>query len=262
MKTLDEIRFSQEELLYLLRALNLPDLVGMGERPWGHIPQENALLVMETVGRGLVARGLAKFGIGQMDIESDIARLLSDCAYPRQMLALTYHTDNGAIQRNFLRGKDYNVEHSLPYPWVHHFKMKPKSDMGLELVQSLTKGAPNGATSAVYPVPQDKLDETRQLATDDADAAARSLLDLGLDASHAKSFAAALGVPKTKILLQAVYDFGKTVRQNFYSILADDVSCWLVNAGQPANQTVQVMQVNRKKLNEIILATFQPFTKK
>jgi len=259
MSTLNEIRFSQEELLYLLRALNLPDLVGMGERPWGHIPQENALLVMETVGRGLVARGIAKFGISQMDISSDIARLLSNCAYPRQMLALTYHLGNGATQRNFLRGREYDVEHALPYPWVHQFQVKTKSDMGFGIVQSLTKDTPSGETSKAYSVPQDQLDKARQRATDDVEAAARLLLDLGLGDSHAKGFAAVLGAPETKVILQAVYDFGKTIRQNFYSILADKVSCWLVNARQPDSHLVEVMQVDRAKLDQIIFSTFQPF---
>ena len=258
MKNLDEITFSQEELIYLLRSLNLPDLPGMGDHPWGHIPEENALLVMETVGRGLVARRIAQFGTAQMEIDADIARLLSECAYPRQMTVLIYNQGETAIHRSFFRGAKYDVEHFLPSPWLHQFKVKPKSDMGLSLIQSLIKDAPNGETGNVISVQQSRLDEIRQLAADDIAGASQQLLELGLTSAFAEKLANVFGAPKIKILLQAVYDLGKNIQQNVFSILADEVSCWLVIAGQPGSSTIQVMQVNRKKLHEIILATFQP----
>ena len=258
MQKFDEITFSQEELIYLLRALNLPDLVGMGDRPWGHIPQENALLVMETVGRGLVARRIAQFGTAQMEIDADIAILLNECAYPLQMTVLIYNQGETAIHQNFFRGREYDVEHSLPFPWLHQFKVKPKSDLGLDLIQSLVKDVSNGETGNVISVQQSRLDEIRQLAADDIAGASKQLLELGLTSAFAEKLANVLGSPKVKILVQAVYDLGKNIQQNVYSILADEVSCWLVIAGQPGSLTVQVMQVNRRKLNEIILATFQP----
>lgn len=257
-----EIFFSQEELLYLLRALNLPDLPGMGMQPWGHIPQEQVLLVMETAGRGLVARGIARFGNMQMEIDDDTATLLDACAYPRQMLTLTYDHNGTAIHQNFFRGKQFDIAHTLPYPWVHFFevKKKKKTDMGLGLLQSLVENVPdNEKTSAVFLLQQSLLDEIRNLTVHDSASAIQQLIGAGLTEPLAQKFTNTLRAPKVKILLQAVYDFGEKVRQNVFSILADDDSCWLVSAGEPGNETVQVIQVDRKKLNEIIHATFASF---
>lgn len=261
MKKIDEITFSQEELIYMLRALNLPDLAGMGDYPWGHIPQEQALLVMETVGRGLVARRIACLAPTQMEIDSDVARLLSYCAYPRQMTVLIHDQDKSAIHRYYFRGRNYDVEHTLPNQWIHHFRIIKKSDLGLGLTQSLIKDFPTSENSTVFPIQQVSLDGARRLAINDYSSAVILLNELGLTHPLDEKLAAVLNKPKTKIFLQTVYDFGKKIQQNVISVLADDTSCWVVITGKPADPIVQVMQVDSKKLNQIILAAFQPTTR-
>jgi hypothetical protein len=261
MKIEDEIEYSQEELLYLLRTLNLPDMPGMGDQPWGHIPQENALLVMETVGRSLVARQTIRFEQTQMVVNDKTAKFLKACVYPEQMLALTYNQDGNTINQNFFRGPEFDVEHTQPYPWVHHFKVMPKSDMGFGLIQSILSDAPNGESSPVFQVDQARLDQIRQMANHDVMLASQHLAEAGLAAPLSEKLAHALASPQIKLLLIAVYDLGEDVQQNMFSIFADDQSCWLIGAGQPGSPMAQIMQLGHKKQHEIIQATFLPFQK-
>lgn len=256
-----EFFFSQEELLYLLRALNLPDLAGMGDHPWGHIQQEDVLLVMETVGRGLVARQTIHFGETQMRVNDEIATLLKVCAYPTQMIACTYSQGEKTVYHNFFRSREFDVEHTQPYPWVHHFKGVPKSDMGFGLMQSILRDAPDGESSPVFQLDQAQLDQIRQTATEQVLLAGQQLAKAGLAAPLSKKLARALAAPQIKLRLIAVYDLNDKTQQNMFSIFADDQSCWLIGAGQPGSPVAQVMQVNRKNQREILEATFQPFRK-
>lgn len=252
-----EIQFSQEELLYLLRSLNLPDIPGMGERPWGHIPQEQALLVMETAGRGLVARGIVRFGKTQIEVDNAVAQLLRTMAYPVQMTVLTYSLNAQAIPHNFFRGKTFDVEHTLPYPWVHRLHMTPKSDMGESFVQGLLKDVPGSGESPAFSVPQQVLTAIRQDALETSQAS-DTLVEAGLPESMALSLIEVLTAPTSKVLVQAVYQLTE-IEQNMFSILANQDSCWVISAGKPGSPMTQVMQVGPQRLTAIVNNAFQPF---
>lgn len=256
-----QFRLSQEEVLYLLRSLGLPDLPGMGAQPWGHIPQDSALLVMETAGRGLVARGLVQVGEAQIFIDEALNQVLTASAYPLQMVVLTYSQDSAAVNRNYYRGKDYDIEHHLPYPWIHDFKTLSISDMGLGLVQKLVKEAKTGQASPVFLIHQAKLDEIRQAAASDVEFAAGHLTESGLPEALAGRFASALTAPQVKLLVQAVYQVREEVLQNVFTILSEASSSWLVSAGKAGDEQVQVMALDRPRLKKVIQTAFQPFQK-
>lgn len=195
-----------------------------------------------------------------MEIDKDISVLIRACTHPNKMLNLTYDQNGKTIHQNFFRGNGFDVEHAISYPWIHHFKVMPKSDLGLALVKSLLRDVTVGETSSVVSVQQNLLNEIRKLAVENAAAARQELLKIGLVAPLAEKFANALGAPKIKILLQAVYNLEEDVQQIVISLLADDAACWVISAGHPGSEIAQVMQVSPKKLNTIVLTTFQPFT--
>ncbi len=253
------ILFSQEELLYLLRTLSLPDLPGMGEKPWGHIPQEQALLVMETVGRGLVAREVIKFGDSSMIVDENISRLLKTCAGPRQMLVMNYRVGNEVKSYNFFRGEAFDVEHDLPYPWVHRFQTIATSDMGQALLQSLLKNAPDCSDSAVFEIAQTDLNEIQQNAANDLTQAAQLLQLKGLPDDEAGHLAHAFTSPTLKILVMAFWQMNPEAQGSVFSVLADNQSAWLIRTDNPGDAMTQVAQVNKNKLQELMMSLFQKF---
>ncbi len=255
----NSVLFSQEELLYLLRTLHLPDLPGMGDRPWGHIPQEQVLLVMETVGRGLVARQSIEFGDFGMKVKDDIISILKTCAGPHQMMVMSYSQGDETKSRNFFRGDAFDIEHDLPHPWVHRFQITDRSDMGLSLLQSLVKNASDGQSSAVFEISQTELDEIRQEAASNPQKAALALQSKGLTASEAGRLVDAFARPTLKVLAMAFWQLNPEAQGAVFSLLADNESTWLVRVGSPGEPIAQVMQVSRQKLHEFILPIFQSF---
>jgi hypothetical protein len=253
------VLFSQEELLYLLRTLNLPDMPGMGDKPWGHIPQEQVLLVMETVGSGLLARQVIQFGGYEMKVEEDIMSLLAACASPQQMLLLNYSQGNETIAHNFFRGQAFDIEHDLPHPWVHRFQQTEKSDMGLALLQSLTENTPDGQNSDVFEINQAELDEIRQVAAGDPEKAAQALQSKGLPADEAGRLSRVFAAPTLKMLVMAFQQINPEPQGSVFSLLADAESTWLVSAGKPGDPIAQVRQVGRQELQNILVKTFESF---
>lgn len=253
------ILFSQEELIYLLRTLSLPDLPGMGEKPWGHIPQEQALLVMETVGRGLVARQVIEFGEASMKVDEYISRLLQTCAGPRQMLVINYRLRNETVSRNFFRGQEFDVENDLPYPWVHRFEIVEKSDMGRALLQSLLKDAPDCSDSAVFEIAQADLNEVQQNAANDPDQAAQILQSKGLPGNEAGRLARAFASPTLKIMVMAFWQMNPEAQGIVFSLLANHESTWLIKTDNAGEAVTQVMTIGKSKLQEFIQAELEKF---
>lgn len=251
--------FSQEELIYLLRTLSLPDLPGMGEKPWGHIPQDQALLVMETVGRGLVARQAIAFGEASMKVDENISHLLKTCAGPWQMLVLNYRLGNEAKSHNFFRGETFDVEHDLPHPWVHRFDIIEKSDMGQALLQSLLENAPDCPDSAAFEIAQTDLNEVQQNAGNDPIQAAAILQSKGMPNAEAGRLASAFASPALKILVMAFWQMNPEAQGSVFSLLANHESTWLIKTGNAEDMITQVMQVSKSKLREFILAELQKF---
>lgn len=255
------LQFSQEELLYLLRSLGLPDLPGMGENPWGHIPNDQAVMVLETAGRGLVAREIVKVRGAQVIVDKRVVQVLSVSAYPQQMVILTYNRSGPAENHNFYRGKDYDIEHSLPYPWIHEFRTIPVSDMGFGIIRKLvTKSKIFGATRSCI-VQQAKLNEIRNISVQSVDLAAKRLEENGLPVAEAQQLARVLATPSLKLLVQAVYQLSGDIRQSMFSILSDVDSNWLIGADKPGGQLVQIMALDGAVFEKIISAAYQPFSK-
>lgn len=253
------ILFSQEELIYLLRSLSLPDLPGMGEKPWGHIPQEQALLVMETVGRGLVARQVIEFGEASMKVDEYISHLLQTCAGPRQMLVINYRLGNETKSRNFFRGETFDVEHDLPHPWVHRFASMEKSDMGRAMLQSLLKDAPDCSDSAAFEIAQADLNEVQQNAAHDPVKATEFLQAKGLPNTEAGRLARAFASPALKLLVMAFWQMNPEAQGSVFSLLANHESTWLVKTDNAGQAVTQVMTIGKSKLQEFIQAELEKF---
>jgi len=134
------IVFGQEELLYLLRTLGLPDLPGMGEKPWGEITRETSVLVLDAVGRSLFARGIVSFdGKGEIVIEKTVHAILTASVYARQIVLLTYAgQDDQVHQINYYRVPEFDVCQRVIMPWLYQFELQMRTDLGQQDVQGWT----------------------------------------------------------------------------------------------------------------------------
>lgn len=253
------ILLSQEELIYLLRTLGLPDLPGMGENPWGHIPQEQALLVMETVGRGLVARQMTEFGETSMKVDESIRHLLQACAAPRQMTVINYRLGEETQSHNFFRGEAFDVEHDLLHPWVHRFGIVEKSDMGRALLQSVLNNAPDCSDSAAFEIAQGDLNEVQQIAANAPLQAAEFLQTKGLPHTEAGHLARAFASPMLKILVMAFWQMNPEAQGIVFSVIANHESTWLIKTDKSGESVAQTREVSKIQLKEFVLAEWGKF---
>lgn len=118
------IRLAQEELVYLLRALKLPSLPGLGASPLGALDTDHQALALAVADRTLQARGVVTHVFEQQRrLDPIVAGLLQACSQARYLLSFaTRHTAPAgvaAILTGFSEG--LAVEQSLVAPGIHEF---------------------------------------------------------------------------------------------------------------------------------------------
>ncbi|HMR67916.1 MAG TPA: hypothetical protein PKE64_28225 [Anaerolineae bacterium] len=81
---------SRDEVLAILRLVNLSDIPGLGEEPIPGLSPEQQALSLIVAERGLRARGLAVIDAeGRLRLHSDVLRMLGVCAAPSLSLYVT-----------------------------------------------------------------------------------------------------------------------------------------------------------------------------
>lgn len=255
------IRFSQEELLFLLRRQNLPDLPGMGDHPWGEITEDSATRIMETTGRSLLARGAISIFQDGISIDKPVHAILAACAYPEQMVILNSIISDQSYQVSFSRVTEFDVIHTLPYPWIHQFEVFPMhgSDMGLNQVEEWLEPVSYGQISPEIIIEQNKLKEIYTLVSTDSAAAQTLLVENGLPAEVSKRFTGALKNLNVKIFVQCVYQLEPVISQNVFTIVSDANSCWLIFNEQIDSAFVKIIEADRSRLDTTIQLAYKPF---
>src|SRR5229473_4597063 len=81
------LRFAQEELVYLLRALSIGTLHGMDSRLLGDLDMDHQALALAVADRTLRARGSVRWDSQEeRHVDPIVAGTLRDCAQPRYSL--------------------------------------------------------------------------------------------------------------------------------------------------------------------------------
>ena len=125
-------RLTQPKLLFMLRLLELPDLPGVGEKPWGDTDLGTARQQFHEAGLALQTRGLVWLDENHKPVtDPNSTQLLSASAYPSQMTALAYKHYQGPVTRIYYYRRDkLDVRHTLLLEHIHEFQALPCSDMG------------------------------------------------------------------------------------------------------------------------------------
>lgn len=191
------LRFANEEVIYLLRSLNIPDFPGIALDPLKALNDEQKSLLMMEADHTLRARGLVHWrGETQREIAPLIRKMFQDCAQPRYTLFVDMrdaHTP--ARQWLYIIGSEMYVEQCEPEPQVQQYLVIPSQEEFSQRLQRLVIPQQEEQSDAdTLPPGQISLDRWREaLRVDSEDeAGASTLLTGSLPAQTAEALAASL----------------------------------------------------------------------
>lgn len=156
-------RFANEEMIYLLRSLNIADFPGMTPEPLKQLSDEEKLLLMATVDHTLRARGLVLWdGETTRQIDPLVITLLLECAHPDFTLFVDLlDTTTGAARLLYIFGSEAIVEQCEVEPQVQQYLRLPSHEAALQRLQALLLPERNEAlegTAATLPIGQLSMD--------------------------------------------------------------------------------------------------------
>lgn len=117
------VRLAREELVYILRALQINTIPGLGSHPLGSLTNEQRAAVMDMADRTLRARGLVVWqDAGARELNASISGLIRAFAQPRYTFALTVRQGEQMLPQTIIAFTSVvAVEMSLAEPGVHQF---------------------------------------------------------------------------------------------------------------------------------------------
>jgi hypothetical protein len=192
------LRFAQEELVYLLRALSIATLPGMDSKPLGDLDADHQALALAVADRTLRARGSVKWDSQEeRHVDPIVAGTLRDCAQPRYSLLIDIvRTDRVDLRYLYAFTRHAAIEHCIPKPGIHQFvvvaapnEVTAHINTMLAIDETLQSSGEAGRIS------QQRLEAARAGASTDVEEAAR-LLASELAGEAANGLAAALNAPQ------------------------------------------------------------------
>jgi len=117
------LRFAIEELVYLLRALQIGEFPGLEEQPLGKLDADHQALALAVADRTLRARHIVRWeGQENRAVDPIAAGLLRDAAHPRYtLLADVAIAGTSSIRYLFTFSEYAAIEHWQPEPGIHQF---------------------------------------------------------------------------------------------------------------------------------------------
>jgi hypothetical protein len=258
------IIFGQEELLYLLRSLGLPDLPGMGDRPWGEIKQETAIFILDAVGRSLFARGVVSFDShGEITVDRVVIAMLTASAYAKQSVLLTYQgKDGGTLQYVYYRVPEFDVRQHLIFDWVYGFELQTNTDLGRQSVEEWIAPIDTQFSTGVIQVASETFDRAREAATTGGASLSIPILEAaGIEKNITQELSAALAEPILSLRFQSVNAESNPVRRNVFSILAGGNTCWLLTSDATIG-TLSFKAIGSSELHRIVTTAYLSFEEK
>ena len=189
-------RFANEEMIYLLRSLQITAFPGMAPEPLKRLPDTEKSLLMMEADHTLRARGLVHWrGETKREIDPLITKLLLDCAQPTYMLFVDLlDAFTGTANLLYIFSPEATVEQSEPEPQVQQYLVIPSREDFARRLRTLLLPQQAEASSEKLPEGQVNLalwQEASKMARAN-EAAAGSLLARNLPGSTAKALAHAL----------------------------------------------------------------------
>lgn len=261
LKSAGQFQLTQAELLFALRSINLPDIPGVGEKPWGEMELDEARGQFREAGLKLKSRGWVWLDekTGQPSMEKSLQDVLGACAYPKQMMALVHRVSPSApVEDYFYRWDDLIVHHTLPQPLQHNFQVSPDSDMGYRLFENLFTSFSWDFESPVGEIPQTAYDQAVQLAFTDSDQAHQVLREAGLSVALGEQFLKGVSDHQVQVHAQWVYEFHPITRQNIIIFFANKQACWMAEK-VIEKKVIRIKAINSSSLRHLTQSVFNAF---
>ncbi len=118
------LRLGAEEVVFLLKALNIKTLPGLGDDPTNGLSEDQINRAIAAGFNSLRARGWVKEAVGDkpMSIESAIIAAFVVCASAPNVLFVSRQPADGPAQVLYVHlGEHMTVSHSIIQPGVHQF---------------------------------------------------------------------------------------------------------------------------------------------
>lgn len=189
------LRFSDEEMMYLLRALHVGDFPGLEADALNKTVDEQTSLVLDAADHSLQARGFVQWQSATERIILPLVRkVLLDCAQPRYTLFLEKLSVGSATTKAlFIFGAEVIVEQSEPEPHVQQYLIIATHEDLTQRLQTLI-AEENAHPTTILPGGRLPLDLWKEVvkAAPENEAAAGNLLARSLPRQTASALAAAV----------------------------------------------------------------------
>lgn len=132
-------RFANEEIIYLLRSLQISNFPGIIPEPFKRLPDAEKSLLMTEADHTLRARGLVHWrGETQREVDPLITKLLRDCAQPASTLFVDLLDANaGAKKYLYIFTSEATVEQCEPEPQIQQYLVIPEREALLQRLLTL-----------------------------------------------------------------------------------------------------------------------------
>lgn len=188
------VRFAQEELVYLLRALKIDTLPGLEANPLVNLDHDHQALALAVADRTLRARGSISWQNSEhRQVDAIVAGILHDCACPEYtVLVDTIGTDGLNLRALYTFGGRAIIEHVIPEPGIHQFMVfSSLRDVLTQLHGLIVVEGKEKARSIVSYLSQEQLARAHEVAPNSPDKAMLILTDT-LPAEIAQDLASVL----------------------------------------------------------------------
>ncbi len=135
------LRFGQEELIYLLRALRLESVGDVTRNSLGSLDDDHKALALAVADRSLRARGVIHWtSAAERDVEATAADVLRACSQPQYTLVVDMRDEQPAtVWVRYAFAAQRVIEQSEPEPGVYQFIASGDRNDLLNRISTITR---------------------------------------------------------------------------------------------------------------------------
>ncbi|MEM8535615.1 MAG: hypothetical protein AAGF95_32590, partial [Chloroflexota bacterium] len=157
------------------------------------------------------------------------------------------HTDSTVVYRPLLAG-------------MHQFRSSTDGDMGADAVREWLAEVPQASPSGpVVTLPRTTITEIKKLPPEQSDIAVTQLVTAGMPPLHAPQLVQTMLNATLTVTFQLLYRVQPDPPQQMVTVLADDATCWILQAPHAQAPHVSVQCVTPAEVQQMVETTFARF---
>lgn len=251
---------SQPELLFMLRLLELPDLPGMGEKPWGDITLDAAQEKFCNAGLALKEHGLVAVDENRHAmVNAKLQEVLEASTYPDRMMQFKYKKPGeDAMQISYYRRGASDVRHLQTGDHLHEFNLSNQSDMGLQELVTFFGSFSCDFITPIYKISSQSFEEFIDGCENLSKSMENNLIEAGIPASVTAKMAQTFERSEIKAQIQWVYELNPDINYSSVFIWIEKSNCFVAETSQEQRGgEIKVMALNIDLLMKLIASAHQ-----